>query len=199
MKKVVRYTPMMRFLSARATVATLAVALGAFPLAFAQGPTAAPAKPDTMYFSTGVGSFKLLPPGPNTTTGSLDMTFEGTVMVSGLKGTVTPGPGVRLEYARPDHNRQVFFGKGRLQVKGEYRAIQFFGRNLKGSFTGVTVARLYGEFDKNMETGYYWYASQPEKQDWGTSGRTLSVPPFKDPSIDRAKGKVRDVPAKKVG
>lgn len=188
---------MMRFLSARATVATLALALGAFSLA--QGPTVAgaPPKADTMYFSTGVGSFKLLPPGPDTTTGTLDMTFEGTVMVSGLKGTVTPGPGVRLELERADHNRKVFFGKGHIRIDGEYRAIQFFGRNLKGSFHGVTVARLYGEFDKNMETGYYWYASDPTKQYWGTTGRTLSVPPFQDPNKTKVKGKVRDVP--KVG
>jgi hypothetical protein len=189
---------MMRFLSARATVATLALAFGAFPLAHGQtsAAPAAPVKPDTMYFSTGVGSFKLLPPGPNTTKGTLDMTFEGTVMVSGLKGTVTPGPGVRLEYTRADHGRQVFFGKGHIRVSGDYRAIQFFGKNLKGSFTGVTVARLYGEFDKSMETGYFWYASQPTKMDWGTNGRTLSVPPFKDPNAVKVPGKVRDVPAK---
>ena len=160
-------------------------------LAVAQTP--AP-KDDTLFFSTTVGSFKLLPPGPDKTKGALEMDFEGTVMVSGLKGAATPGPGVRLELNRADHNRQVYFGKGHIRIDGEYRAIQFFGRNLKGRFTGVTIARLYGEFDKNMETGYYWYASQPEKQDWGSYGRTLTVPPYK--AAAGAQGKVRDVPKK---
>jgi hypothetical protein len=186
---------MMRLLPARPAVATLAFMLGTF--AVAQNGTTQPAL-DTLYFSAGVGSFKLLPPGPDKTTGTLDMEFEGTVMVSGLNGTITPGPGVRLEYERKDHNRKVYFGKGRIRINGEYRAIQFFGRNVKGSFKGVTVARLYGEFDKNMETGYYWYASKPEKVDWGSYGRTLTVPPYKDPAAAAPKGKVRDVPKKGV-
>lgn len=182
----------------RPIVAVLALLAGA---AVAQVPSAsAPAAPkdDTLFFSTSVGSFKILPPGPDTTHGTLDMEFDGTVMVSGLKGTATPGAGVRLEYNRPDHNRQVFFGKGHIRVSGDFRAVQFFGRNLKGNFTGVAVARLYGEFDKNMETGYYWYASQPAKQDWGSYGRTLTVPPYKAPQ-QATTGKVRDVPAKKGG
>ena len=152
---------------------------------------------ETLFFSTTVGSFKLLPPGPDTTRGTLDMEFEGTLMVSGLKGKITPGPGVRLEYARPKHLRQVYFGKGHIRVSGEFRSMQFFGRNLKGSFKGVTVARLYGEFDKNMETGYFWYASKPEKQDWGSYGRTLSIPLNQAPATQP--GKVRDVPSKKGG
>ena len=182
---------MMRLSSARPTVAVLAL-LGA-SFALGQGK----AGDETLYFSTSVGSFKLLPPGPDKTRGTLDMEFEGTVMVNGLKGDVSVGPGVRLEYRRPKHDRKVYFGKGHIRVSGEYRSIQFFGRNLKGNFKGVTVARLYGEFDKNMETGFYWYGSQPAKQDWGSYGRTLSVPAYKGPETQP--GKVRDVPAKNKG
>ena len=181
---------MMRLQPSRALLGSLVLALGT--VAAAQQPT------DTLYLQTGVGSFKLLPPGPDKTRGTLDVDFEGTIMVSGLSGTVTPGAGVRLEYERKDHNRQVYFGKGHIRVSGEFRGIQFFGRNLKGSYNGVAVARLYGEFDKNMETGYFWYASQPEKQDWGAYGRTLVVPPAK--AIQALpKGKVRDVPGNKAG
>ena len=185
-----RYSHMMRPPSARRVLAAAALLLGALAAAQPGAPE------DTLFFSTTVGSFKLLPPGPDKTSGTLDMDFEGTVMVNDLKGTVTPGPGVRLEYDRPDHHRQVYFGKGHIRVSGEYRSIQFFGRNVKGSFKGVTVARLYGEFDKNMETGYYWYASKPEKQDWGSYGRQLTVPPYKSPAESAGAGKVRDVPKK---
>lgn len=149
--------------------------------------------------STTVGSFKILPAGPDKTKGTLDVDFSGTILVSGLEGTVTPGPGVRLEYKRDDHNRRVYFGKGHIRVEGEFRAIQFFGRNLKGNFRGNGVARLYGEFDKKMETGYYWFASKPEKIDWGTYGRTVVVPPQVFPGQGPVKGTVRDVPPKKVG
>ena len=186
--------PMMRLLPARPTAALMLGIAAVAPLAKGQTPATDAPKEDTLYFSTTVGSFKLLPPGPDKTKGALDMDFEGTVMISGLKGTAIPGPGIRLELSRPDHNRQVYFGKGHIRIAGEYRAIQFFGRNLNGKFTGVTVARLYGEFDKNMETGYYWYASQPEKQDWGSYGRTLTVPPYK--AAAATQGKVRDVPKK---
>ena len=174
----------------RSTVALAILPMTA--LAFGQG-----AKDDTLYFSTTVGSFKILPPGPDKTKGTLDMEFEGTLMVSELKGQITPGAGVRLEYSRPKHGRQVYFGKGHIRVSGDFRSMQFFGRNLKGSYTGVGVARLYGEFDKNMETGYYWFASKPEKIDWGSYGRTVYVPAYKAPTV--APGKVRDVPTKKGG
>jgi len=174
----------MRLQPSRALLGLFALSLGT--VALAQQPT------DTLYLQTGVGSFKLLPPGPDKTRGTLDIDFEGTIMVSGLTGTATPGAGVRLELERKDHNRQVYFGKGHIRISGEFRAIQFFGRNLKGSYNGVAVARLYGEFDKNMETGYYWYASQPEKQDWGAYGRTLVCPPQKMAPLT-PKGKVRDV------
>ncbi|RYG25928.1 hypothetical protein EON82_05355 [bacterium] len=182
---------MMRLQPSRAILASFALSLGA--VAVAQTPAT-----DTLFIQTGVGSFKILPPGPDKTRGTLDINFEGTVMVSGLTGTVTPGPGVRLELERKDHNRKVFFGKGHIRVSGEFRAIQFFGRNLKGSYSGIGIARLYGEFDKNMETGYFWYASQPEKVDWGAYGRTLVVPPAKAGPV-APRGKVRDVPAGKAG
>ena len=181
---------MMRLLPLRSTVALLV--LPAAALAFGQA-----AKEDTLFFSTTVGSFKILPPGPDKTKGTLDMDFEGTLMVSELKGQITPGPGIRLEYERPKHGRKVYFGKGHIRVSGDFRSMQFFGRNLKGSYTGIGVARLYGEFDKNMETGYYWYASKPEKIDWGSYGRTLYVPAYNGPTVKP--GKVRDVPAKKGG
>ena len=187
---------MMRPPSARPSFAALAILLGG--AAFAQTPTAPPV--DTLFLSTTVGSFKILPTGGEKTKGTLDVDFEGTMMVSGLTGTAVPGAGVRLEYNREDHNKKVFFGKGHIRVEGEFRAIQFFGRNLKGSFRGNAVARLYGEFDKAMETGYYWFASKPEKVDWGTYGRTVVVPPpASDTAAGPIKGKVRDVPKKGGG
>lgn len=185
---------MMRLLPTRPTVAAMALLVGV--AAFAQTPTPKAATPgeDTLFMSTSVGSFKILPPGPDTTRGVLDIDFEGTLMVSGLKGTATPSGGVQLEYERPKHNRRVYFGKGHIRVAGDFRSIQFFGRNLKGSFHGTAVARLYGEFDRQMETGYYWYASNPEKVDWGTYGRTVVVPPQAMPGASKPTGKVRVLP-----
>jgi hypothetical protein len=180
---------MMRLLPACATAAFFALPF----VATAQ----VPARPgsDTLYMSTSVGAFKILPGGSDTTRGTLDVEFEGTMMVSGLAGSVTPGAGVKMEYQRKDHNRKVFFGKGHIRVAGDFRAIQFFGRNLKGTYKGVGIARLYGEFDKKMETGYYWYASDPStKTDWGSYGRTVVVPAPVNTAANPIKGKVKDVP-----
>lgn len=184
---------MMRPPLARPFAAAFALMLGGYAAPQTGGLTE-----DTMFFSTTVGSFKILPPGPDMTHGTLDMDFTGTVMVSGLNGQVVPSSGVRLELSRPDHKRAVYFGKGHIHVSGDFRAIQFFGRNLKGSYRGVAVVRLYGEFDKNMETGYVWFTSQPQKRDWGTSGMTLTVPPAVQGGV-ATPGKVRDVPTKKGG
>lgn len=187
---------MMRSLPVRPTVGVLAAAaLISIALAQVPNPTApgAPSKPDTIFLKTTIGSFKLIPNTQYLTSGKLSMSFEGTVMVSGLEGTVAVGPGVRLELDRKDHNRKVYFGKGTLNMNGTFRSVQFFGRNLTASYTGTDItARLYGEFDKNMETGYYWYASDPKKVDWGTSGNMPKIPRYQP--LGSVKGKVRDVP-----
>lgn len=128
-------------------------------------------------FHTNVGAFKILGVADVPAQGTLDMSFEGTVMVSGpaQDATVVPYGEVALELDRSDRGRRVYFGKGRLVVSGDYRAIQFFGRGLKAKWTGFGVLRLYGEFDQNLETGQVWYEGQ-EKQSWNTGGFMFQNP-----------------------
>jgi hypothetical protein len=128
-------------------------------------------------FKTSVGSFKLLG-SEHPAHGRLEISFTGTVLVSGLtSGTVTPSGGVGKEYDNAQHKKQVFHGKGKIVVDGEFEAIQFFGRDLTGTFTGLGIFRLYGEFDKNLNTGDYWYEGG-EHHDWGTGGSQLTVPGY---------------------
>lgn len=130
---------------------------------------------DEVWFETNVGSFKILQKGPVFPSGDLTMSFTGSVLISELQGTVTPVGNVRREYNNPAKGRQVWFGTGKLNVKGSFRAVQWFGRDLKARFNGDGYIRLYGEFDKKLETGFYWF-NPAEKKFWGNYGVGVEVP-----------------------
>ncbi len=135
-------------------------------------------KNPAVHLETRVGSFKILGVADMPATGTVDMTFTGTVLVSGNEKDLhaTPGPGVSLEYERKEYGKRVYFGTGRLVVKGNIHGLQFFGRDLKATWVGSGVARIYGEFDQDLNTGTYWYDGDTEKQPWGTGGMLVVNP-----------------------
>lgn len=133
---------------------------------------------DEIWLETNVGSFKILQQGEVFPSGDLTMSFSGSVMISGLNGKVVPEGNVRREYNEPTRERQVWFGDGKLTVSGSFQAVQWFGRNLKAKFNGNGIIRLYGEFDKNLETGSYWF-DPAKKNFWGNFGATVVVPEVK--------------------
>jgi hypothetical protein len=133
-------------------------------------------------FNTNVGSFKLLASDPNKAEGTLDFTFKGTVLISDLDpgSTLVVSGNVRKEIDDQHLHKAVYFGDGRITVAGKWRAVQFFGRNLRARFDGFGVLRLVGEFDKSLETGYYWYQGDDVKDYnyWNTSMNTVGVPKY---------------------
>jgi hypothetical protein len=169
--------------SKHCTIIAIAALAGLAALGISQAPKAPqPAgKSDgnpghgTLNFKTSVGSFKILG-GASPAEGSVELKFSGSVLVSGLDGTVTTSESVRKEIDNRVDKKQVFFGNGTMKVTGKFRAIQFFGRDLEGRFNGFGVMRLYGEFDKNLNTGEVWYEGK-EHEAWGTSGKQMSNPP----------------------
>jgi hypothetical protein len=143
-------------------------------LAFAQGPSSnpAPAQPPTigtLNFESNLGSFKLIDGS-----GRVEVSFVGTVMVNGLKGTITPSGNLRKEYE--GKGRTAYFGSGKLVIDGQFRGIQAFGKKFKGVWRGRGMARLYGEFDDQLNTGFYWYDDIEMRQYWSPYGSTLELP-----------------------
>jgi len=146
---------------------------------------APPSKPDydEFHLSTTIGSFKMLEFNDDKQPeGHLELNFTGTVLVDtneavkhprGLTTTVRTEGNVRKEINY--HGRVVYHGKGKIVVDGGWHALQWFGRDMTMNFNGCGVFRLTGEFDKNLETGYYWY-KDGKKFDWGTGGMQPTVP-----------------------
>jgi hypothetical protein len=130
---------------------------------------------DEFWFETNVGSFKILPRGQTIPSGQLTMAFTGSVLISEMKGTITPEGNVRREYNNKQRGKEVWFGTGKLTLNGNFRAVQWFGRNLKAKFNGNGFIRLYGEFDKNLDTGYYWF-KPTDKKYWGNYGVGVQIP-----------------------
>ena len=162
-------------------------------------PTAAPHEPyGVLHLQTAIGSFKIKSMGDTPAEGTVDMSFEGTVLVSQLQpgGTVTPSGDVKLEYDRKDRNKAVYFGKGRLVVKGKFAGLQWFGQNLKATFTGEGPVFLAGEFDKSLNTGLAWWGNDStHTMYWGTGGLTVTTHPFRVEQTT-AKPKIKDVTGK---
>jgi|GEM_PF-1478942 len=161
-------------------------ALPATPRQIPSGPVPAHLQPGQggpgLYLQTQLGSFKIKRGSEQQDVGILDIDFKGTVLISGLSptGVATPSAGVKLEYYRADHNKRVFYGKGHLHIDGDFDGILWFGENMKALYHGTGVIQLFGEFDKQLNTGTYWYASNPStKMYWGTGGATITPAPFK--------------------
>lgn len=144
-------------------------------------PGLTPSKPNygVMYFNSRIGSFKIVGPGEQYPEGSVTLQCHGTVLISDLQGTVVPA-NMNLELNDTKLKKQVYFGNGRITVRGKFKNIQFFGRDLKAAWDGFGIIRFYGEFDKNLETGLYWYGNDPtNKLDWGNGGMTQTLPQTK--------------------
>lgn len=151
--------PMTLFRSMLFAVCTVAVA-------------AAHAQSDTLNLECKLGSFKILD-----AKGEASFSFEGTMLLVGVKGDLKVEGNVKKEFDNPAMQRVAYFGKGKVTVKGSFRAIQWFGSNLKGYVKGTALVRLTGEFDQNLDTGFYWYGDKvAERMPWFTSGLTVPVP-----------------------
>jgi hypothetical protein len=161
----------------------------------ASGPPRPPAVPKVattipakgIHLTTAIGSFKIKRGSEANNFGLLQMTFKGTVLVSGLKGVVTVGGGTALEFEQTDFNKKVYFSKGggTLTVKGEFGGVQFFGQDLSAYYRGDGVLQLFGEFDKNLNTGFYWYDETPsDKKYWNTTGQQVTPTPFQSGDME---------------
>jgi hypothetical protein len=133
---------------------------------------------DTLHLKTKLGSFKLLRKGPDAPpTGTMTITFKGTVLISGIEGSgsVIPSGKITREFYDAKHNKQVWFGDGKLVVSGKFHNLEWFGRDLDATFKGDGVFRLYGEFADDKTTGDYWFTGGG-KLPWLPSGSYVPVP-----------------------
>jgi hypothetical protein len=125
-----------------------------------------PEGPGIFHFTTNIGSFKLLGSDEKDVTGTLEMTARGTVLVSGVdKPPVTTGK-LKLEKAYPELKKYAFHGQGTLKLQGTWRSVQWFGTDLTGVFNGRGKFRLVGEFDKQLNTGWFWTTDPKDKKYW---------------------------------
>lgn len=130
------------------------------------------------FFNTNVGSFKLLGINEVPVEGTLDITFKGTVLISNLDkdSTLIISGDVRKEIDDKKLAKQVYFGRGRITICGKWRAVQFFGSDLRARFNGFGYCRLFGEFDKNLDTGYFWFNGDKQQTPWNTGGMSMVIP-----------------------
>ncbi len=142
---------------------------------------------DTVHLTTKLGSFKLF-----NGSGHIHIDFKGTVLVTFLQGTITTSGNVKKEYPVPQAgpaatrdggNRQAFHGDGAIDIncgpKGGFKSIQWFGRDMTCVWTGAGGFRLFGEYDKNLDTGYMWYGNnEATKERWPIGGGDLLLPKF---------------------
>ncbi|HWD38466.1 MAG TPA: hypothetical protein VG944_06430 [Fimbriimonas sp.] len=143
-----------------------------------------------VHLESNVGSFKIKRGGEDLDDGVLDISFKGTILVSGLIGEATPtAPAVQetgtgqMQKDLQTWNKRLFHsaGVGKLHVKGKFDGIQFFGQDVSAYYRGTGVIQLYGEFDKNLNTGSYWYDETPkDKGFWGTGGAIITPRPRPD-------------------
>lgn len=128
-----------------------------------------------MHLTTNIGSFKIL-----NAEGKFDFTLRGSVMINRYEGKPLIIQG-NLQTQYKGNNRIVVFGTGRIVLEGKWRGMQWFGRDMKAVWYGKGIARLTGEFDKNLETGWFWYEDANDKNAWSGQGSfDIPNPPRKN-------------------
>jgi len=125
----------------------------------------------TIHMESNLGSFKIL-----NGQGRCEFSFTGSVLVSGLSpdGHVETSPGVTVEFS--GLNRTVYHGTGHMVVSGTWRALQWFGTDMSGVWYGQGVMRIIGEFDRDLNTGTYWYSDPTDTGNWPTNMMELTLP-----------------------
>jgi hypothetical protein len=144
----------------------------------AQGPApVVPVKTGEVFMKTNIGAFKITSPGDVKAFGKIQLSFKGSLLIIGYDGKtpIVPSGGLRVEYQNDKRQRIEYFGEGTVTLDGKFKAIQFFGRNLKMNWAGFGICRLYGEFDKEGNTGTYEVKGDQLRY-WGTGGTTFTVP-----------------------
>ncbi len=118
-------------------------------------------------FQTRLGSFRII-----NGEGRLEFAFTGTLMLSRVEGDYQVSGRLRKEWDKND--RVIYTGTGRVVVTGKWRAVQWFGRDLRGQMFGGGTMRLAGEFDRDQRTGEYWFEDPTIKQFW-PAGTTFDI------------------------
>lgn len=150
------------------------LALSATAIAASSFGQVAPREFGTLNFESTLGSFRFVDSAGKSGEGKVTVEFTGTFLISKLEGKLSVSGNLKKEY--DSAGRQVFFGTGKIVVDGKFRALQWFGRNMKGSWNGAGIAMFYGEFDRNLKTGEFWYNDPKEREVWGTGGRSAILP-----------------------
>lgn len=160
----------LRFLWIGAALAASALAMGQ-PATPAQRGTVQPsADYGTLHLQTKLGSFKLLDGQ-----GRVEISFTGTMLLNKADGKVEISGKLRKEFE--GNGRVVYSGTGKVVVTGKWRGIQWFGRDMTAVWYGAGAARLAGEFDKDLNTGKFWYDDPTKKEDWSATGTfTITLP-----------------------
>ena len=122
-----------------------------------------------MHFNSNLGSFKTIPGK-----GRMEVSFTGTFLVSGLQGTHSVSGDLVKEFEGME--RVLYHGTGTITVEGEWRALQWFGSNMTGTWYGAGQIRLTGEFDRDLNTGEYWFDDPGEKFPWSTNMQQFGIP-----------------------
>jgi hypothetical protein len=153
--------------------------VAAATIAMAQKPAPVTPVNSVLHYESKLGAFKFF-----NGDGTVTFKFKGTVLIRNFSGkgpTVTGN--VKQEYPQPrqeGHGRIGFFGDGTFTFSGHFESLQWFGQELSGTWDGRGGYRIYGDYDKNLETGWFWEGNDvSKKQAWPTQSPTYTLPGYK--------------------
>jgi hypothetical protein len=92
--------------------------------------------------------------------------------------------------------RVAWFGTGEAVIRGSWRHLTVFGKNMDATWTGRGIAQVFGEFDAKGKTGNITIdGSQPFE--WTATGQTFYIPSDSDPRFGIRPPSGQPVPAPK--
>lgn len=181
-----------QLIAASISATVLVAGIAVFAQNGAPAPKPAAQSDGTAHLWAEVGSFKL------EGTGEVKVKFTGTLLL--VKAANAPMPtisitgNVRKEFESAEMGRTAWFGEGVATVRGSWRHLTVFGKNMDATWKGAGLAFVYGEFDSAGKTGFITVDGS-EPFEWMSSGQSFYVPASADPRIQQNPGRNPRMPA----
>lgn len=113
--------------------------------------------------------------------GRLTINFSGTILIVDLEGQEQLTGDYIKEYDK--NGRRTYYGTGTITVNGKWRAVQWFGSDMTATWNGRGVMRVSGEFDRNLQTGRYWFDDPAEYMPFPASATNTVIVPQGNPYV----------------
>ena len=123
----------------------------------------------TLFMHCKKGGFKILK-----SEGKIRIQGCGTLLINRLKGEIKSSGFIKEHQVG---KREVYSGKGTITIEGEFRALQWDGKDFNATWRGKGRARISSQLDRVVKDSWFRFGGTKKKYPWqSTIGYKIKLP-----------------------